>query len=152
MGKRLAKIEISKECISEYDRNRKIVIIPRESIEKVSLEYGFSEERPIMSILFGLVSLLIGFALGLMPISKMLFRTINGEQVLGNLGIFVFAIPLLLIGAWLIMRSLSYGHYLRVTTTKATRKLSFEKRVEREAITSFIKECNRTLGYDILYA
>ena len=151
MVKRIADIEISEESISEYDRNRKIVMIPRETIKNISLEYGFSEERPIISILFGLVSLLIGTALGLMPVLKMLFRIFNGEQVHGNFGIFVFAIPLLFIGAWLIIRTFKYGHYLSVETANTTRKLSFGIKVERAEITSFIEECNRTLGYNILY-
>jgi hypothetical protein len=149
MIKRLGNIEISENSVSEYDRNFKAVVIPKEEITTISLEHGFSEERPIISIIIGLITMVLGIGLGLLPILQMLQRSISGEYVHGNMGIFAFSVPLLFIGGWFILKALRYNYFLKVDTTNRTRKMPFGKSIEKTAIQSFIEDCNSILGYNI---
>ena len=139
MIKRLGNIEISESEISEYDRNMKAV----------SIEHGFSEERPILSILIGLLTLTLGIGFGLLPISRMLLRSINGAYVNGNMGIFAFSVPLLFIGGWFIVKTMRYS-FIKVATVQRTRKMPFGTSVQKTEIQGFIEDCNSTLGYNIL--
>lgn len=150
MIKRLGNIEISESEISEYDRNLKAVIIPKERIATISIEHGISEERPIISILIGLIILSFGIGFELLPISRMLLRSINGESVHGNMGIFAFAVPLLFIGVWFILKTMRYSYFIKVATVKRTRKIPVGKSAQKTEIQSFIEDCNSTLGYNIL--
>jgi hypothetical protein len=150
MIKRLGNIEISESEISEYDRNLKAVIIPKEKKATISIEHGFSEERPILSILIGLLTLTLGIGFGLLPISRMLLRSINGAYVNGNMGIFAFSVPLLFIGGWFIVKTMRYSYFIKVATVQRTRKMPFGTSVQKTEIQSFIEDCNSTLGYNIL--
>ena len=149
MIKRLGNIEISENDVSEYDRNLKAVVISKKEIAKISLEHGFSKQRPIISIIIGLITLTFGIGLGLLPILQMLQRLINGEYVHGNMGIFAFSVPLIFIGGCFILKTLRYNYYLKVDTINRTRKMPFAKSIEKAAIQSFIEDCNRILGYNI---
>ena len=149
MIKRLENIEISENDVSEYDKSLKVVVIPRDKIYTITLEYGFSEERPIISISFGFVTICLGVWFGLLPILRMLLRFINGEHVYGNVGIFAFSVPLLFIGGWFIIKAFRYSYFLKVATIKTTRKMSFGKSIEKTTVQSFIEECNAAFGYNI---
>ena len=150
MLKRLGNIEISENYISEYDRNLKAVVIPRVEITAISLEHGFSEERPIISIIIGSITITLGVGFGLLPILQMLQRSLNGDYVHGNMGIFAFSAPLLFIGGWLILKTLRHSYFLKVETVNRLRKMPFGKKVEKASIRDFIEDCNGALGYNIL--
>ena len=63
--------------------------------------------------------------------------------------LYAFATPLLLLGAWLIFRALSYGYFLQVITEKSKKKLRLGKASDKEAIENFVSHCNNTLNYNI---
>jgi hypothetical protein len=149
MANRLENIEISRDGISEYERNRKIISIPVEDIDRVSLEHGFSEERPVLVVLIGLILLVPGIGFGLLPLIKISSRLINGEQVHGNFGLLAFALPLILIGLLYITKAFKFGYYLKITAGGINRKLPFGKSVDKTDIYKFIKECGRTYKYNI---
>jgi hypothetical protein len=150
--KKLGLIEITENEVAEFDRNRKIVAIPKDQIEEISLEYGFSEERPITSIVIGFLLLLLGIGFGLIPIMGIILQITNDELVGGsrNFGVFAFAIPLLFLGAWFVFKTFKYRHFLKVVTSSNTRKLPFGKSIAKASIESYVKECNRAFGYNIL--
>ena len=100
---RFGNIEISANEISEYDRDRKIIVIPKEKTKKIYLLYGFSEDRPLVSILVGLITIYFGFIFGLNPILQILISLFNGQLVRGSFVLYALATPLLLLGAWLML-------------------------------------------------
>ena len=149
MTKRLENIEISETGISEYERDRKIITIPAENIDRVLIKYGFSEERPIISVLVGLVLLIPGTGFGLLPLIKIFLRMLRGELIYGNLWIMAFALPLILIGLLYIKNAFRYGYYLKITNDGKYRKLPFGKSVNETDVYKFVKDCGRTYKYNI---
>lgn len=153
MNKRIERIEISESGISEYDRNRRIIFIHKKNIEKVSLEYGFSEERKLLSVFLGFVVLAIGYVLGLHQIIRYITRIISGEHFYtSTIVFFAIATPMIFIGVYYILRAFRYGYYLKITTKGKIRMLPFGRSVSKSEIYSFVKECNKIFGYKIALA
>lgn len=142
MIKRLGNIEISGNDVSEYDNNQKVVIISTDKIDIISIEIGFSEERPVFSMIFGIITITLGFIFGILPIMNIVLTSVNGDPALGAWGIFVFALPLFYIGGWFILKTFRYGYFLKVVTAKRIRKLSFGKSIKKASIQNFVEECN----------
>jgi hypothetical protein len=149
IAKRLDRVEISETEISEYDGHRKVVTISKDDVKEISIEYGFSEERPITSILIGLIILAPGVSLGLLPLFQILSRLLRGEQVHGNIGLYAFATPLIFIGAGLLFKTFKLSYFLKIVTNKSIKKLPFRKNIERAKIDLFAMECNKVFGYKI---
>ena len=145
---RLDRIEITKDEVAEFDRNRKIIAIPKDHIKEISLEYDYSEERPIVSIIIGVFLFIIGFVFGLMPVFQLIKKMLENNST-GVFGPFALAIPLLFLGVWFILRVFQKRSFLKVVANSTTRKLSFGKGIEKTTLEKFIKRSCRDLGYNI---
>lgn len=145
--KRIDRIAISETEIAEYDGHKKVVVIPIDDIKETVIEYGFSEERPITSIIIGFICLAPGVSLGLLPIYSYFSRFLKGERIGGgNVGLFAFAVPLIFIGVYFIFKVFRRSYFLKIVTNTSNRKLPFNRNTEKTNIDIFSKECSRILG------
>jgi hypothetical protein len=144
----LSTIEFSAESVSELDGHSKAVTIPRNAIRSISLQYGYSAERPIFQAVIGTVLVLIGFILGVYPVAGML---LTGEFPLtpAPLKLVAFAVPLVLIGVYMFYRLLVKRFHLVIYTTSDKRKLVFRDKLSLDQVHVFLLNCKSALGYSM---
>jgi hypothetical protein len=135
-------IRFSRENIGELYGARVIVSIPRTDITSISLRYGESVERPILEIIVGIFLMLAGFFVGIWPLVGYLssFDTQKG----GYLMPIAFAVPLVLLGIWIIVPVFSRRYYLLIATKSGKRKLAITGCSPSE-----VSKAGKALGYSI---
>jgi len=136
-------ISFTEECISELDGLLEIVSIPKKDITSLSIHYGRSVEKPVLQFAGGIIICLLGFVIGVWPLTEVLF---NPEAVVrpNALKLFALASPLLFVGVAVILPIFRKCHYVYVRTYSDKRKLPING-----CSTSEVINAGRSLGYSI---
>ena len=135
--------------VSEYDENIKIISIPKDKIENISLEYGFYSERFFAQLFVSIVLILLGFVIGFMPLYRMFLKSDFPEEGIA-LKPFAFALPMILIGGYYFVSLFRRKYYLSVKADGEIRKLVFQERTPFLEINDFINKANSDFHYNIL--
>jgi hypothetical protein len=141
---RLGSIEISERGIAEYTRDgHRTVLVARSSIQRVTVDHGFTCERPIATLLGAAFCLgLAGVALWFMIASFLgggNVRVITVTAVLAPATIGLLCL-------WTLVRR---GRYLRIATERDSRKLVLRGGDDRNALREFLNVGRSRFGYDI---
>ena len=131
-------IIVSSRGITEADGNKVVVFVPANEIERITLKFGRSEHRPIVSLSIGIILALIGL-FGLVEIfwATRGWRYEIGMMLLGA------------IGGSLIFDTLKQRYFLEVSKKVGMSRLVFSKGAQKSAIENFCKEVRAAYKYDI---
>ena len=131
-------IVVSPRGIAEASGKKAVVFVPADEIERITLHFGKSDHRPMVSIALGVVFILVGvFGLVEMVWSMRGYRYKIAMVALG------------LIGASFINDALKQRFFLEVQGKKGARRLILSKNAERSGIHEFCNQVRTIYKYDI---
>ncbi len=131
-------IWVSPDGIAEIDANKIVILVPATEIERITLRFGRSEHRPIVTFILGGVLSLGGvFGVILLIVAPGAFRY--------EMGLLVFGV----IGSSLIFDALKQRYFLEVRRKRDDRRLVFSKVVQKKEIEEFCERARAVYGYDI---
>lgn len=131
-------ILVSPRGISEVHASQVVIFVPTEEIDRVTLKFGRSEHRPLLTMSIGLSLMLVGF-FGLYGIAVAPggFRYELGMVVLGA------------IGGLLIFDTLKQRYFFEVHKRQGVCRLVFSKHAQKEAIQDFCAQVRAEYEYEI---
>lgn len=141
-------VEITRQEVAEFDRDRKIVSIKRDDIDQIALKYGVVGERILINILVGLLLIAIGIILGIFPLVPMFAYKYDPENYHG-VKLFALAAPLIFVGIYHVGKLFSRRYYLLISVGKKYRKIIFKDKIAVAEIQDYLNRANRIFGYDI---
>ncbi len=99
-----------------------MVSIPKSEIVSITVCYGQSVEKPILQMIAGVLTSLLGFFMGVWPLVGYIYDpgTLKGGSKLLPYGL---ALPLILIGIYLIAPVFRKCYYLIIATPSGKRKI-----------------------------
>jgi hypothetical protein len=141
---RLGSIEISERGIAEYTRDgHRTVFVARSSIQRVTVNHGFTCERPIATLLGA------AFCLGLAGVALwFMIASFLGEGNVRVITITAVLAPAVigLLCLWTLVRR---GRYLRIDAERDSRKLILRGGEDRSALRELLNVGRSRFGYDI---
>lgn len=138
----LPPIRFRADGVGEWDASRFSVFVPRDRIQRVTLDYGFQCERPLVAAIFGTVV----FSVGLVGFVIFLGWLFQG----GVISSYVAMLPVcVLVGGWMVKSALSRGYFLRIECGSDRRKIAFRSRTSREEIEQFLTDVEKHLDYRV---
>jgi hypothetical protein len=130
-------IIVSSRGITEADGNKVIVFVPVNEIERITLKFGRSEHRPIISLAIGIIFALIG----LFGLFEIIWATRGWRYEIGMM-------LLGAIGGSLIFDTLKQRFFLEVHKKVGVSRLVFSKNAKKDAIENFCKEVKAIYKFD----
>lgn len=130
-------VRITPHSVDEVDGGRILVGIPRSTIQRITLCYGFQAERPIPQALFAGVIFLFGF----WPFIRLAAGHVSLVEAT-MFGLFAF-------GAWGLWGAFRRGYYLLVDLDNDRRKLAFARKTPLPEILEFLNEARSRYEYVI---
>jgi hypothetical protein len=129
---------VSPRGITEADGNKIVVFVPAIEIERITIKFGRSEHRPIVSLSIGIILALIGL-FGLVEIfwATRGWRYEIGMMLLGA------------IGGTLIFDTLKQRYFLEVQKKAGINRLVFSKHAQKIEIQDFCSKVRTIYKYDI---
>ena len=135
---RCDNILVSPRGITENTGKKVVIFIPADDIERITVNFGRSDHRPIISISIGTVFALVG-VFGLVEF----FVAMRGYRY--ELGMVAFG----LIGGSLIFDALKQRFFFEVYKMKGICRLVFSKHAQKTDIQDFCKKVRTIYKYDI---
>jgi len=133
-------VRLGADGAAEMDGTRKLMSIPRADVIRIELLHGSASERPLLSLILGLILLAISIAGPMMLAGALLGR--------GRVEVkFVTSIAFIVPAAWLLDLVIRRRWFLRVHTTKGSRKLIFKKGCDPVALEQFVMSAKERFGY-----
>jgi hypothetical protein len=141
---RLGSIEITEDGIAECTREgHRSVFVPRADIERVTLGYGFTSERPVATLLGAAV-----FLGGAAVVFWRVFSALNGRYLGTKFRILTIGLLFTVVGAMFLWTLVQRGRYLRVDTARDSRKLLL-RREAPAAVRELLHLARSRFGYTI---
>jgi hypothetical protein len=138
-------IRFSEEDVKELDGGQVLVSIKRSDIQSITVCYGQSSEKPVVQVAIGIFTLLIGCSIGLWPLIGYIVNL--GTRSGGHIAPIAFAVPLILIGVYIILPVFRRCYYLLIITSGLEkRKLPLDGCAVRDVV-----EACQALGYSVMY-
>jgi hypothetical protein len=131
-------IVVSPRGIAETSGRKVVIFVPSADIERITLNYGKSDPRPIVSMSLGVVFAIVGVA-GLVEFI-LAPRGYRYELAMVAFG---------LIGASFINDALKQRYFLEVHGKKGVRRLILSKHAEQSAVQDFCNKVRTIYEYDI---
>ena len=131
-------IVVSPRGIAESSGKKVVIFVPWADIERITLNYGKSDQRPIVSISLGVVFAIVG-VVGLIE-----FALAPGGYRY-ELAMIAFG----LIGASFINDALKQRYFLEVNSKKGARRLILTKHAEQIAVQEFCNKVRTIYKYEI---
>jgi len=142
---RLGSIGIAGDGIGEYTREgHRTVFVPRSGIERLVVRHGFTCERPIASLV-GAVMCLGGAGI----VFWKMILSLGGDHLPLRLRILVWIFIPAAVGLMFLWTLVGRGRYLRVDTTRGSRKLLLRGAVDREALRELLGRAQSRFGYEV---
>ena len=130
----LGTIEISEDGIAERTREgHRAVFVPRSTIERVTVGYGFTSERPVATFLGAAISL--G---GAAIVFWRVISALNGHYSAAKVRILTIGCSFAGVGAMFLWTLVRRGRYLRVDTARDSRKLVLRGANDSKALSEFL--------------
>jgi len=133
-------IRISDEGAAEMDGMRRLIFVPREEIQRIDLRHGSAAERPIITLVLGI--LLLGVAL--VALVLVAFALKNGRPFpTAFVTVTIFAWP----GWWLLDLATRPRFFLHVQGRASSRKLVFHRTKDQRSIEEFLAIARSRFNY-----
>ena len=113
--------------------------VKREQVERIEIAFGVRSAHPAVQFLFGALL----FVVGLLPI-PLVVTWLNEGGTLS--GVWILALALMPLGAYLIHGCFSRGYQLVVSTASGTRRFFFAGKPTRANVAEFVAAAEH-LGY-----
>ncbi len=124
--------------MTEVHGKRIAVFVPAAELQQVSLQFGRSEHRPLVSISIGIVFALVGLCgLIYLILAPAGYRFESGMIAMG------------LIGGSLIHDATKQRFFLEVSAKKAVSRLVFSKHAQLKDIQALCHQAKAAFGYEI---
>jgi hypothetical protein len=134
-------ILVTPRGITEVNGNKIMIFVPATEVERITLKYGRSDHRPIVSLAVGVIFALIGvFGLIEFIIATRGYRYEMGMMAFG------------LIGGSFIHEALKERYFLEVRSSKGTRRLVLSKNARKSDVHIFCENVRTIYKYDITEA
>ena len=134
---RCGKVVVTHDSLIELGEQHPAVTLSRNDVVDVRLLRGSTAERPVLELLFGLG--MIGVRLFAVA------RLLAGEGGLATAG----GVAMAAWGAFILVRVVRPGHYLRVRLKNDLRKLCFGAGVNTRELSQFIEAVRREHGLEV---
>jgi hypothetical protein len=135
-----AAIRLGADGVMEMDGNRRLVHIPRADVIRLELVHGSAAERPLLSLIFGVLLLLLSL---IGPLILLLAVLGYGTVEIRFVTSIAFVIP----AAWLLNLVIRRRWFLKVHTARGSRKLIFGKSSDSVAMQQFVVSAKDRFGY-----
>jgi hypothetical protein len=140
-GVRFHNVVFDTEGIILFDRQSRLLSVPKKDIRHITLKHGFQSERPIAQVLFGVAVMGLGIYF---VIDFLLIALVEG--VVYDVGCLS---PLLLpVGIWFTVDGLRKRLYFEVALDNDKRKFPLGKTPDKGELQMFIKIASQ-MGYSI---
>jgi hypothetical protein len=116
--------------------------VPRDSIERIRLRYGFRARHPFALGIFGIVLMGVGAA----PIPHLVGWLLHGGRA-SHLEF--LALVLIIVGAGAVYEALRRGYLLEIETTSGPQRLEFDRSAGAGDIEGFICRVEQAFGYSV---
>lgn len=140
-GVRFHNVVFDAEGVILFDRQSRLLSVPKKDIRHITLKHGFQSERPIAQVLFGIAVIGLGiyFAVDFLLVALV-------ERVVYDIGCLS---PLLLpVGIWFIVDGFRKRLYFEVALDNDKRKFPLGKNPDKGELQKFIKIASQ-MGYSI---
>ena len=135
-----AGVRLSREKIELRSGGSTIAMVPRQSVRRVSMAYGYTSERPLVQgILGGLL-----LAASLDPLALIASRLLAGGKL--YVETIMIALILIAVGGWLLFNTLRKGPYFRVELEHGQRKFPLAKNVDATTLRT-LASAAAAMGY-----
>jgi len=134
-------IRFTPEMIEVIEDGRVSRRLPRISVKRIDLGYGFQAARPKIQACVGVLLMIVG----LLPAWDLAYRFEHGGTIRPYYYAMLMAFTVF--GAWLLRDSVRRGYFLLVTTESSWEKLPFRSIAEPDKVDRFLQEANTELGY-----
>ncbi|HTV43214.1 MAG TPA: hypothetical protein VMF08_21805 [Candidatus Sulfotelmatobacter sp.] len=131
-------IVLSSRGLAETHGKKIVIFVPANEIDRITLKFGRSDHRPILTISIGIILGLVG-VFGLVEF----FIAMRGYRY--ELGMVAFGI----IGASLIFDTLKERYFLEIETKKGIQRLVFSKNAQKKEIEEFCAQAGAIYNYQI---
>jgi hypothetical protein len=138
----LGGITFTAEGVFEGEVPRPNYLVPKASIERICLRYGFLARHPILLTLFGIVLIVLGLA-SLAHVGIWLF---------GGGGLFFWeaaAAAWLILGAGALWGASRRGYLLDIKAQSGWKRLEFGKGVKPPELMAFVAQAEKCFGYSV---
>jgi hypothetical protein len=134
-------ILVTPRGITEVDGRKIMIFVPVAEIERITLKYGRSDHRPVVSLGVGVIFALIGvFGLVEFIVATRGYRYEMGMMAFG------------LIGGSFIHETLKERYFLEVQGSKGVRRLVLSKHAQKDDLQTFCQNVRTIYKYDITEA
>jgi hypothetical protein len=129
---------------------RRVVFVPREAVVRIELRRGIAGERPVLQVLFGVVTLLLGLVLlsSVVGVFDIVWRG-GATRIAARLA--AGGAPMMLVGAWVLWTGLRPTYYLRVRTAGDSRKLLLARKVDLATLSRALHDATHRFGYVVAW-
>jgi hypothetical protein len=135
---RCDNVLVSPRGMAETAGKKIVIFVPTDDIERITINFGRSDHRPIISISIGIIFALVG-VFGLVEF----FVATRGYRY--ELGMVAFG----LIGGSLIFDALKKRYFFEVYKKKGTCRLVLSKHAQKTEIQDFCQKIRVIYKYDI---
>jgi hypothetical protein len=133
-------IVVSARGIAETSGKKVVIFVPSADIERITVNYGRSDQRPIVSISIGIAFVIVGaFGLAEFVLAPRGYRY--------ELAMVAFG----LIGGSLIHDAVKQRYFLEVYNKKGTRRLVLTKHARKNSVKEFCNNVRTIYKYEITY-
>jgi hypothetical protein len=147
---RCSSVRISEDEIAEFERKTKLSWIQKGDIIEITLKHGTTGQHYIGTIMAGLVLVGLGIVLGIMPLVRIVLRNEYPEEVGYTLQGEAYAVPMVLIGLYIIKDLFKQRYYLLVRTHDREHKILFQDKISAAELHGFIRRAQSDFGYNIV--
>jgi hypothetical protein len=135
-----ASVRLGADGAAEMDGIRRLVYIPRAQVVRLEIVHGSAAERPLVSLILGVILL----ALALLGPAMLVLALLGRGRVEIK---FVTSIAFIVPAAWLLDLVIRRRWFLKVHTSKGSRKLIFGKGSDPVAMEQFLVSAKQRFGY-----
>lgn len=136
----LGDVRIGADGAAEMDEERPLVSVPRGEIVRIEGIHAVAGERPVATLVIGLVLLVIA----IVPVVALVDVFVRGGTYYVE---WIAAVACIIPAGWLIQLSLRRRWLLLVTTSRDRRKLLFPAKVTQVEVETFVAQAKARFGY-----
>jgi hypothetical protein len=149
-GVRCLGVELGSDGAAEWMDGRRVVFVPREAVVGIELRRGIAGERPILQVLFGILTSLLGLLL-LSSVAGVFDIVLAGGASRLAARLAAAGAPMMVVGGWVLWTGLRPTYYLQVRTATDRRKLLLARKVDLAAVSRALHDASHRFGYPIAW-
>jgi hypothetical protein len=148
---RFLGVELGGDGAAEWLDRRRVVFVPREAIVNIEIRRGIAGERPILQVLFGVATMLLGAWVLLFSFASILDVVWRGGAIRVFPRLAAAGVPVMILGAWVLWTGLRPTYYLRVRTASEARKLLLARKIDLAELSRALHDASQRFGYAVTW-